>query len=149
MESDFKTKMHDFWLKFRGFLNKISFFGKDHTKDYNVDDVSMTKAVCIFAYFGLLFFLPLVVYKDSKYGKYHANQGLLLLILSVILSILRFFMILPASVPFFGAVMMVLSDIISFILGSFILGCFVFGIVNVARNKAVDLPIVGKIRIIK
>ena len=149
MESDFKTKMHDFWLKFRSFLNKISFFGKDHTKDYNVDDVLMTKAVCIFAYFGLLFFLPLAVYKDSKYGKYHANQGLLLLILSVILSILRFFMILPASVPFFGAVMMVLSDIISFILGSFILGCFVFGIVNVARNKAVDLPIVGKIRIIK
>ena len=37
---------------------------------------------------GILFFLPLVACKDSEYGKFYANQGLLLLIASVICGII-------------------------------------------------------------
>ncbi len=64
------------------------------------------------AYFGILFFLPLITHPESKFGKFHANQGLLLLIFSVagttigsIIPIIGWFLILPfvtiASLVFF------------------------------------------------
>ena len=50
----------------------------------NNDDFSQRKAVCAVAYlFGILFFLPLILYPNDAFGKFHANQSLVLLIVSV------------------------------------------------------------------
>ena len=45
-------------------------------------DIEKNKTMAGLAY--LIFFLPLIVCPDSKYGKFHANQGLLLLITSIV-----------------------------------------------------------------
>ncbi|KJR49239.1 hypothetical protein UF75_0317 [Desulfosporosinus sp. I2] len=44
-------------------------------------DIEQNKTMAALAYF--LFFLPLIACKDSQYGRFYANQGLLVLILSV------------------------------------------------------------------
>ena len=42
------------------------------------------RVFCELAYTGTLFWLPLLICPQEKYARYHANQGLWLLILSVV-----------------------------------------------------------------
>lgn len=49
--------------------------------EFDTQDAQDAKIWSILAYFGILFFLPLVGVPNSAYGKFHANQGLILLIL--------------------------------------------------------------------
>lgn len=50
---------------------------------YPAEEIEQSKVVSALAYLGILFFLPLVVTPVTRYGKFHANQGLLLLLTSV------------------------------------------------------------------
>lgn len=98
-------------------------------------DIEKNKTISALAY--LLFFLPLIVCPESKFGRFHANQGLLLLIfgfgagfISAMIPILGWFILLP---------------LVS-------IGCVVFfiiGLINTLDGKAKNLPLFGKIRIIK
>jgi len=73
---------------------------------------------------------------DSQFGKFHANQGLLLLILgfagSFILSIIP--IIGWIILPFFG-------------IGVFVLA--VIGLINGFGGKVKELPLIGHFRLIK
>lgn len=68
---------------------------------------ALDKLGCELAYFGTLFWIPLLLCPNSRNAKYHANQGLWLLILSVLAC----------------TVVRILSAINSFFAGS-ILGAF-------------------------
>jgi uncharacterized membrane protein len=48
------------------------------------------KIMLVLAYFGCLTLIPLLTVKDSDYVKFHAKQGLALLLLSVANSLLQF-----------------------------------------------------------
>lgn len=101
---------------------------------YTFEDIEKNKTIAGLAY--LLFFLPLIVCPESKYARFHANQGLLLLILgiagNVILGIIPVigWMLLPV----FGAGLLVLC---------------IMGLVNGFRGKAKRLPLIGKFDILK
>lgn len=101
---------------------------------YTPEDIESSKVMAGLAY--ILFFLPLVVCPDSPFGRYHANQGLLLLLLgmggSVVLSI----------IPIIGWMLLPI-----FALGVFILG--VMGLINGFTGKGKALPIIGKYQLIK
>jgi len=112
----------------------------DHTADYATDDIEKNKTMAGLAYF--LFFLPLVACPDSKFGRYHANQGLLFLILWVagwiVTSIIR---VILRYVPF-------LPSLISLIIYIPILAIGILGLINGFSGKAKDLPLIGHLRII-
>ncbi|EZH66357.1 hypothetical protein DH09_10515 [Bacillaceae bacterium JMAK1] len=84
----------------------------------------------------ILFFIPLLAGKDSPFARYHANQGLLLLILGIIVAIL-------GSIPIIG------TFIIGPIGSLFVLALFILGIVNAVQKKRKPLPVIGGIQIIK
>ena len=63
------------------------FESEDHTMEFDTQDAQDAKIWSILAYFGILFFLPLVGVPNSAYGKFNANQGLILLIFDVVLSV--------------------------------------------------------------
>lgn len=63
------------------------FESEDHTMEFDTQDAQDAKVWSILAYFGILFFLPLVGVPNSAYGKFHANQGLILLIFDIALSV--------------------------------------------------------------
>lgn len=120
-----------------------SFKGTDHTAEYDREDIEKNKAICALAYFPILFFLPLVACPTSRVGKFHANQGLTLLILSVGISVassvlggLSFF---PGLGLIFNILMWLLSTAGS--LGT--LALMIIGIVRTVNGQVRDLPIVG------
>jgi uncharacterized membrane protein len=99
-------------------------------------DVEKNKVVSALAYLGILFFLPLVTDKDSKFGKFHANQGLILLIVSVASNI-----ILP-MIPVIGWIAWPIVSIA-------VLVFFVMGIMNALNGKMTPLPLIGNFTLIK
>lgn len=104
----------------------------DHTNDFFSADINSHKAVAAAAY--ILFFVPLVTDPSSAYARFHANQGLLLFILSIISGII-------GLIPIIGT-------IVSFILGIAILIMLVLGIVNGSQGRAKELPFIGGIKIL-
>ena len=112
---------------------------------YDAEDIKQNKTMAGLAY--ILFFLPLIVCKDSKFGKFHANQGLLLLILSVVGYIaISIITTILATITWrlFGFISLLYS-----IYGLFILAIAIYGLVNGLNGKAKELPIIGKYRIIR
>lgn len=112
---------------------------------FDAEDIKQNKTMAGLAY--ILFFLPLIVCKDSKFGKFHANQGLLLLILSVVGYIaISIITTILATITWrlFGFISLLYS-----IYGLFILAIAIYGLVNGLNGKAKELPIIGKYRIIR
>ena len=101
---------------------------------FDPQDVENNKVVSALCYLGILFFLPLVVNKESAFGRFHANQGLLLLIVGVISS---FLYIIP-----------ILGWIAGGIMGIVCLVLMIMGIVNTLNGKAKELPVIGKFRLL-
>ncbi len=103
----------------------------DQTSSMDKNDIEKNKVMAILAYFGILVLIPILAAKDSKFAQFHANQGLLVFILSIAISILS------AIVSFLG------------ILSIATLALAIIGIVNAAQGKAKELPFIGKYRILK
>lgn len=102
--------------------------------DMDAADVEKNKGLAIVAY--IIFFIPLLAAKDSRFAMYHANQGLLLLITAVVLNMLG------GIIPIIGwFLIMPLGNLFVFVL-------FIIGIVHAASGKAQPLPLIGKFSII-
>lgn len=104
--------------------------------------------MAILAYFGLLCLIPLFAAKESRFARFHTNQGLVLLIVGAVYSIA------------YEALMWVFSRLVllkliywllRFVLAIPTLAIVVLaviGIVNAAGGRAKELPIIGKYRIL-
>lgn len=119
----------------------------DETAAYARQDIDQNKTTALFAYLFILIILPIAKMKDSPFCKFHANQGLTLLIAEVAWSI-----VYTILTRIFWIVSWVLGSIMSAILSLVWLAFLVFiilGIVNAAQGKAKELPLIGKIRLIQ
>ncbi len=101
---------------------------------FSAEDVEKNKVISALAY--ILFFLPLVVCPESSFGKFHANQGLLLLIVGIVGNIVL------GIIPLIGWIILPLFALVVFIFG-------IMGIIGALNGKAKELPVIGKYRIIK
>ncbi|GEM02939.1 Uncharacterized membrane protein [Halolactibacillus halophilus] len=101
---------------------------------YTKEDIEKNKTIAGLAYF--IFFLPLLTNPESAYGKFHANQGLLLFILGVGGNIIL------GVIPVIGWLLMLPFGVLVLIL-------FVIGLINGFGGKVKELPVIGKYRIIK
>lgn len=124
----------------------------DYTGEMDPADIEKNKVISGLAYF--LFFLPLIACPESKYGRFHANQALLLLIIAIGGSIIS--TIISGIFGVIGWAIWQLIVVLGFI--SFIIWLVVWlvvavvgiiGLINGFTGKAKELPIVGKFRIIK
>lgn len=92
--------------------------------------------------FGILFFLPLIIYPDDAEARFHANQSLLLLLVTVVGEVV--FGILTL-IPAVGIVFSILCGVF----GLLILACCIYAIVCICRGDKGELPVIGRIRLIK
>ncbi len=125
------------------------FMGTDSSSIFDGTELADNKWCYILAYLWILFFLPLVVCPDSKVGKFHANQGLLLFIFTTACGVLAGFFGFFSGIPIIGAIFGLLSGFIGWAAGVIHLAAFIFALVNILNNKAVELPLIGKYRLIK
>ncbi len=120
----------------------------DTTDQFDENDIRNNKLMAILAYFGLLCLIPLFAAKESRFARFHTNQGLVLLIVGAVYSIA------------YEALMWVFSRLVllkliywllRFVLAIPTLAIVVLaviGIVNAAGGRAKELPIIGKYRIL-
>lgn len=87
--------------------------------------------VIVMIIIDVLFFLPLVVCKDSRYGKFYANQVFLLFIISLVSGFL-------SKIPLLGG-------IIGFVIGGVVLLTKIYLIIGAANGKAYKVPVIGDI----
>ncbi|MBR7137677.1 MAG: hypothetical protein IKC99_06420, partial [Clostridia bacterium] len=59
----------------------------DLTSQYIPEDIAEGKLMSILSYLWILFFLPLVVCPGSKFGRFHANQALVLFIVGIVFGV--------------------------------------------------------------
>lgn len=125
----------------------VSLEGGDFTATMDPTDIAQNKVMGVLAYIGLLFLVPLLAAPNSQFARFHANQGLILFISDAIVgTVITIFSVIFGFIPIVGPIIV---GIISSVLGLFLLVLMILGIVNAATGKAKELPLIGKIRIIK
>lgn len=87
----------------------------------------------ILCYLGPLVIIPLIVAKDDPFVKFHAKQGLVLLVIEIIIYALGMFL---WPLFFMWWYLAQLLNLAVFVLS-------IVGIVNVANRKEAELPVVG------
>ena len=118
----------------------------DTTAQYDPADVEKNKAMGVLAYLSWLVLIPIFAAKDSKFARFHANQGLVLLIASAIFGVVRWIL---SEILFAISWRLYFVTIIISLLGLVFLALAIIGIVNAATGKAKELPVIGQIRILK
>jgi len=114
---------------------------------FNTEDVQQNKVFAILAYIGILFLVPLLAAKDSQYARFHTNQGIVLFITDIILSIVLG--IVSAIFAFLPVIGWIITALISTVIGIVVLVFLILGIVNACSGEPKKLPIIGGITILK
>ena len=106
------------------------------------EDIEKNRAFAILSYLWILFVVGLIAAPNSKFAKYHANQGLVLFLASIIgavsCTVIGFIpfvnFVLLIAVPLLWAGWLVLT---------------ILGIVNSAGGQCKPLPLIGHFELIK
>lgn len=135
-------KQNDFSEKVKNLNNT-----KDTTGEYDKKDIEANMGYAIVSYIAFLFVIPLIFSKNSKFARYHANQGLVLFICEIVVGV-----IFRIITPIFGAILPFMTITLNSILGLvnlLFIVLAVIGIVNAANGTVKELPVIGNIKIIK
>jgi len=127
-ETSENTSQVDLSEKFKQFNNTA-----DTTAEFTAEDIEKNKVMALLAY--IIFLIPLLAAKDSKFARFHTNQGIILVIGAVIASII-------AVIPIIGWIIAPILSVIITVLA-------IIGIINAAGGKAKELPLLGKFKILK
>ncbi len=125
----------------------------DTTSEYEPADIESNKLMAVLSYLGILVLIPIFAAKESKFARFHANQGLVLwiaaLILGVVVGVING--ILTAVLVLVGLleIASLISSLISSAVGIVSLVFAIIGIVNSVTGKAKELPVIGKIKLLK
>lgn len=110
--------------------------GSMYGESFDPADIQSSRTVSILAYIPFLFFLPLAAAPNSRFGRFHANQGLVLtLVWAIGTTVLRI-------IPFLGHPLARIYSIPMFLL-------VVLGMLRASGGRSLPLPIIGGVRIIR
>ena len=130
---------------------------KDSTKDFTKKDIKDNMGFALVSYLSILAFIPYFLGKSSKFVQYHAKQGMNLLIVTASYTV------------FSNLLCLIRIGRVSTYLGTYVVEritpwwitlpvvigwlCLILitvvGIVNVSKGRAKELPIIGKLKIVK
>jgi len=113
--------------------------------NFEKKDIESGKAMAILSY--ILPFIPFFAEKNNKWVRFHAVQGMNLLIIVIAINII--FSILYRIIWSISWRLWGIIGLISSAINIGITVLCVIGIVNVCQEKANELPLINKIKIIK
>jgi uncharacterized membrane protein len=106
------------------------------------EDIEKNRAFAIISYLWILFVVGLIAAPNSKFAKYHANQGLVLFLASIIASV---GCVVIGFIPLVNMILMLVVPLLW--LGGLVL--MILGIVNAAGGHCKPLPMIGHYELIK
>jgi len=110
--------------------------------DADAADIEQNKVYAVVGYLGILFLVPLLAAPNSRYARYHANQGIVLFLATVVVT--GGFYVL-AHIPFLGRVLGLAGSVAWIVAFVFL----ILGIINAANGKCQPLPVLGGIQLLK
>jgi len=113
----------------------------------DIRDAQDNKVMAILAYFGPLVLIPIFAAKESRFARYHANQGIILLLLCIVYSIV--YSILSSIILAISWRLFSIVSILGTVCGLGITVLAVIGIINAAKGEMKPLPVLGGITILK
>ena len=114
----------------------------DTTAEFDQSDIDNNKVMGVLSYLGILVIIPLLAAKESKFARFHANQGLILVIVEILAAAVLGAL---SGIPLIGWIFSIASALIG--IASLVLA--IIGIVNVVNGKAKELPIIGGYKLLK
>lgn len=106
------------------------------TAETTDDDARENQAISFLCYLGILFLIPYFTKPNSQFVKFHSNQGLILLITSVIIQAAA------EIVPIIGWLVGIFGTI-------FVFALFLKGMINVYHLEKKELPFIGSFKLLK
>lgn len=107
----------------------------DSTNNLDPQDIEKNKVMGVLAYCGILVLIPLLAAKESKFARFHCNQGIVLLIIELILSVAGWYF--PEGIAWIMNLVNIAVGILAII-----------GIINAIKGRAKELPLVGGLKVI-
>jgi uncharacterized membrane protein len=108
----------------------------------DAQDFEQNKVYAIVGYIGILFLVPLLAAPNSRFARYHANQGIVLFLATIVVT--GAFYVL-GHIPILGRVLGLVGSLAW--IASLVL--MVLGIVNAASGKCQPLPFLGRFQLLK
>lgn len=131
---------------------KHIWYGKDRTELFYEEDIEANRICSAAAASGLLFFVPLTASPYSKYGRYWANQGVIMLVVMLASAIVSLavggILSLFGAIPYIGIVFRVIKIIFLSLLWLANIALIVRGCYYAAKGSARDFPLIGYMKII-
>ena len=115
---------------------------RDYTSQFDSSDINSNKGFAVLAYLGILILIPFFAAGNSRFAKFHVNQGAPIAIGLLILNIAGSFL---GWIPVLGTVVRLILRLLNIP----ILVLVVMGIINAASGKAKTLPVIGGFNMFK
>jgi uncharacterized membrane protein len=116
---------------------------EDVTSTFYPEDMKTNQVAGILASFPILFWLPLVMAKESPYGKFCANQGFILFVLNIAISIATSIVSAVFShIPLIGGI---LNWVVSLAVFAVTTGAFLLLLISACQGKARKIPFAGNL----
>lgn len=116
--------------------------GGDYTNQFSAAEINEGKTLSIIGYLGILFLVPLLALPNNRFARFHANQGLVLLLgwvaASIVVSII-------GELPFIGLLSLLLWPVV----GIGFLVIMVMAMVSASGGNAKTLPLIGNFQLLK
>ena len=127
---------------------KNAFALTDRTDEFAPADISENRVMGIFAYISWLVLVPIFGAKNSPYARFHANQGLVLAILEVGIGIVAMILGWLGHIPYAGVIFRILRWIVNLCYIP-VLVYDIIALVGACRGKAMEIPFINSIKILK
>lgn len=99
---------------------------------FDKKDVDENKVIACLSYLSILFLIPLLAKKDSKFCQEHAKQGLVIVLAHIALIVIGVIPVLGWMILFFGGLVLLVVDLI--------------GLVKCLQGGFWEIPLIGKYR---
>lgn len=103
------------------------------------EDIEKNRAFAIISYLWILFVVGLIAAPNSKFAKYHANQGLVLFLAELVFGVAC---IVLAFIPILGHLTILAGWVAGIVFA-------ILGIINAAGGQCKPLPLIGHFDLIK
>ena len=81
----------------------------DTTAEFDQQDIESNKIMAVLSYLGILWLIPMLAAKESKFAQYHVNQGIILTIAGIAVSVACFII---AWIPILGWIIAPIAGLI-------------------------------------
>lgn len=109
-------------------------------------DIQSNKFIAALSYWGILLLVPLFLKRESKFARYHANQGLVLFMTIILFELAcRAMSVLLGTSP---SLTVFIISVIS-ILNLFFLVLQILGTYRALKGEFIPLPLIGQFQVLK